>query len=405
MPSLYDFAVIGGGIIGLATANALKRAHPRATLLVLEKESGWALHQTGHNSGVIHSGIYYKPGSLKARFCRAGNRSMVDFCQEHGVAYDICGKVIVATHEREIPQLQKLHQQGVENGLRVERIGPGELQEIEPHVRGLAAIRVLDAGIVDYKAVCQTLVGLLTVAGCELRLGHEVTALKRTSSSVELIAAAEGFNARYVINCAGLYSDRIAALGKVDAGLQIVPFRGEYFELRPERRYLVKHLIYPVPNPDFPFLGVHYTRMIGGHVEAGPNAVLALAREGYRKTDVNLADVREILAFRGFWTLSRRHWKEGLQEMWRSMSKRAFVHSLQQLIPTIEARDLVPAPAGIRAQALKLDGSLVDDFHIIDDGLCLHVCNAPSPAATASLEIGKHIATLLDQRSGFGAAA
>jgi L-2-hydroxyglutarate oxidase len=308
--------------------------------------------------------------------------------------------VIVATREREISQLQKLYQRGVENGLRVERIGPSELREIEPHVRGLAAVRVFDAGIVDYKAVCQTLVRLLTVAECELRLQHKVTALKRTSSSVELIAGAKAFNARYVINCAGLYSDRIAALGGVDAGLQIVPFRGEYFELRPQRRHLVKHLVYPVPNPDFPFLGVHYTRMIGGHVEAGPNAVLALAREGYRKTDVDLAELREILAFRGFWKLSRRYWKEGVQEMWRSVSKRAFVHSLQQLIPTIEASDLLPAPAGIRAQALKLDGSLVDDFHIIDDGLCLHVCNAPSPAATASLEIGKHIATLLQQRNG-----
>jgi (S)-2-hydroxyglutarate dehydrogenase len=400
MPPLYDFAVIGGGIVGLATANALKRNHPRATLLVLEKEAGWARHQTGHNSGVIHSGIYYKPGSFKARFCRAGNRSLVEFCQEHGIAHDICGKVIVATSEAGIPQLQKLYQRGIENGLRVERIDPVELQEIEPHVRGLAALRVLDAGIVDYESVCQTLVRLLSAAGCELRLQHKVTALKRTSRSVELIAGAQAFSARYVINCAGLYSDRIAALGGVDAGLQIVPFRGEYFELRPQRRHLVKHLVYPVPNPDFPFLGVHFTRMIGGGVEAGPNAVLAFAREGYRKTDVDLAELREILAFKGFWKLSRRYWREGLQEMWRSLSKRAFVHSLQQLIPTLEASDLLPAVAGVRAQALQADGSLLDDFRIIDDGLCLNVCNAPSPAATASLEIGKHIATLLQQRSG-----
>jgi (S)-2-hydroxyglutarate dehydrogenase len=396
--SVYDIAIVGGGIVGLATAHAPNRANPHATLLVLEKETDWAQHQTGHNSGVIHSGIYYRPGSFKARFCRAGNRSMVEFCQEHGIEHEICGKVIVATEERELGQLEKLWQRGLDNQLRVEKLRPGQLQEIEPHVRGLAAIRVFDAGIVDYKQVCWTLARILTDAGCSMQLRRPVTAITRTSSTVELHSGEEVFAARQVINCAGLHSDRVAALDSVKPGLQIVPFRGEYFELRPQRRQLVKHLIYPVPDPNFPFLGVHYTRMIGGHVEAGPNAVLALAREGYRKTDIDLADLREVLAFKGFWKLSSRYWKEGMQEMWRSVSKRAFVRGLQQLIPGIQAGDLVPASAGIRAQALKLDGSLVEDFHIIDAGRCVHVCNAPSPAATASLEIGKHIAALLQTR-------
>jgi L-2-hydroxyglutarate oxidase len=404
MPQLYDFAVIGGGIVGLATAHALQRSHPRAALIVLEKESDWARHQTGRNSGVIHSGIYYTPGSFKARFCRAGNRSLVQFCQEYGIAHEICGKVIVATHEGQVAQLENLHQRGLANGLRVRRIGPQELKDIEPHVRGVAALRVLEAGIVDYTEVCRTLVQLLTQAQCGLYLGHSVTALAQRPEAVDLIAGGAQFTARQVINCAGLHSDRIAALGKVDAGLQILPFRGEYYELRPERRHLVKHLVYPVPNPDFPFLGVHFTRMIGGHVEAGPNAVLALAREGYRKRDVNWADLREILRFRGFWKLSGRYWQEGIREMWRSMSKRAFLKSLQQLIPELDAHDLVPAPAGIRAQALRADGSLVEDFHIIQDRRCLHVCNAPSPAATASLEIARHIAGLLQDSVGVGSA-
>jgi (S)-2-hydroxyglutarate dehydrogenase len=395
MRSLHDFAIIGGGIVGLATAHAIRSKNPSATLVVLEKESDWARHQTGHNSGVIHSGIYYEPGSFKARFCRAGNRSMIDFCQNNGIEFEICGKVIVATQEKELSQLDKLYERGVRNGLHVQRIEPDELKEIEPHVNGLAAIRVFDAGIVDYKVVCQTLAKLLSESGCELRLNHKVTAVTQRAHQVELIANDTAVNARLVINCAGLHSDRVATLSGADPNLKIVPFRGEYFELRAQRRHLVKHLIYPVPNPDFPFLGVHFTRMMGGHVEAGPNAVLALAREGYRKTDVDFADLRETLGFSGFRTLSRRYWKEGMQEMWRSVSKRAFVRSLQQLIPAITAADLAPAPSGIRAQALKVDGSLVDDFHIISHQRCLHVCNAPSPAATASLEIGKHIAGLV----------
>jgi (S)-2-hydroxyglutarate dehydrogenase len=392
MSQLHDFAIIGGGIVGLATAHALQRAQPHATLIVLEKETDWARHQTGHNSGVIHSGIYYNPGSFKARFCRAGNRSMVEFCREHGIAHEICGKVIVATHAGELARLESLHQRGLANGLEVRRIGPDELKDLEPHVRGVAALRVLDTGIVDYTAVCATLVRLLTEAQCGLYLRHPVTQLTRGADGVELMAGGMPFLARRVINCAGLYSDRVAALANVDPGVQILPFRGEYYALRPERRHLVRHLVYPVPNPEFPFLGVHFTRTVSGQVEAGPNAVLALAREGYRKGDFNWEDVREILGFPGFWKLSRRYWHEGMREMWRSLSKHAFLRSLQQLIPELEADDLVPAPAGIRAQALKTDGLLVEDFHIIQDDRGLHVCNAPSPAATASLEIGRHIA-------------
>jgi L-2-hydroxyglutarate oxidase len=393
---VWDFAIIGGGIVGLATAHAIRSKNPAATLVVLEKESDWARHQTGHNSGVIHSGIYYAPGSFKARFCRAGNRSMIDFCQNNGIEFEICGKVIVATREKELSQLDKLYERGVQHGLHVQRIEPDELKEIEPHVNGLAAIRVFDAGIVDYTVVCQTLAKLLSESGCELRLNHKVTAVTQRAHQVELVANDTAISARLVINCAGLHSDRVATLSGAAPNLQIVPFRGEYFALRAQRRQLVKHLIYPVPNPDFPFLGVHFTRTMDGHVEAGPNAVLALAREGYRKTDVDFADLRETLGFSGFRTLARRYWKDGMQEMWRSISKRAFVRSLQQLIPAITAADLEPAPAGIRAQALKADGSLVDDFHIISHERCLHVCNAPSPAATASLEIGKHIAGLVD---------
>ena len=395
MNRVYDFAIVGGGIVGLSTAFALTQRNPRASVLVLEKESAWAEHQTGHNSGVIHSGIYYEPESLKASFCRAGNRSMVAFCRTNDIAHEICGKVIVATNEPELPLLEKLYQRGLQNQLRVARIGPEELREIEPHVHGLAAIRVFDAGIVDYKQVCRTLVRLLQNTGCDLRLKHEVRAIARALDHVGIDTPVASFTARHLVNCAGLHSDRIAALAGVESQVKIIPFRGEYFELIPHRRLLVKHLIYPVPNPQFPFLGVHFTRMIGGHVEAGPNAVLALAREGYRKTDFNLRDLGEVMAFRGFWTLCGRYWKEGMQELWRSISKQAFVRSLQKLIPEIRAEDLVPTPSGIRAQALKSDGTLLDDFHIVSDDRCLHVYNAPSPAATASLEIGRHIASML----------
>lgn len=392
MSSPYDFAIVGGGIVGLSTGWELSNKYPSASILVLEKESSWAAHQTGHNSGVIHSGIYYQPGGFKAKFARDGNRSMFDFCVEHDIPHENCGKVIVATKPEELPIMERLYERGLKNQLDVSKIGAAELKEIEPHVQGLGALRVQSAGIVNYRQVCGTLAGLIAQRGGDMQLNTRVEEIRRTADHIELITRTASFKTRFLVNCAGLHSDRVARLDKVDPELKIVPFRGEYFELNPDRRHLVKHLIYPVPNPAFPFLGVHYTRMIGGHVEAGPNAVLAFKREGYRKTDFNLMDFSEVIAYPGFWKLSMKYWKEGGEEMIRSLSKAAFVRSLQKLIPEIDGSDLTPAPAGVRAQALKGNGSLVDDFHLVKGDRSIHVCNAPSPAATASLEIGKYIA-------------
>lgn len=392
MTQLYDYVIIGGGIVGLSTGMALTKRFPGAKILVLEKELTLAMHQTGHNSGVIHSGIYYKPGSFKAKFARAGSESMTRFCEKYAIAHDICGKVIVATQANELPLLDNLYQRGLENGLDIQRIGVEQLKEIEPHVSGLAAIRVPAAGIVDYQEVCRAYGRVITMGGGEIKVGERVVSIKHELGRVVLTTRNDVFEAKFIVNCAGLYSDRVAQMDRLADDLKIVPFRGEYYELVPEKRHLVKHLIYPVPNPNFPFLGVHYTRMIGGHVEAGPNAVLALKREGYLKTDVNLKDLADILLYKGFWKLSAKYWREGLEEMKRSLSKAAFVRSLQTLIPEIRAEDLVPAPAGVRAQALKSDGSLVDDFHLVKGERSIHVCNAPSPAATASIEIGRYIA-------------
>ncbi|WP_018150044.1 L-2-hydroxyglutarate oxidase [Leeia oryzae] len=393
MSQIHDYVIVGGGIVGLSTAYALSQRFPGASILLLEKEDVLAAHQTGHNSGVIHSGIYYKPGSFKARFAKAGNRSMVEFCQKHDIEHELCGKVIVATKVEELQHLDNLYKRGLENGLDVKRIGPDELKVIEPHVSGLEAIQVPSAGIVNYRQVCETFGRLVEEAGGTVRLGTKVLAIKEVGQQIHLETSKGDFTAKFLINCAGLHSDRVANMDGATADLKIIPFRGEYYELKPEKRHLVKHLIYPVPNPSFPFLGVHYTRMIGGHVEAGPNAVLAMAREGYKKTDFNLRDFAEVMGYKGFWTLSAKYWKEGLEEMVRSWSKAAFVRSLQQLIPEIQSDDLVPAPAGIRAQALKPNGELVDDFHIIQKTRSIHVCNAPSPAATASIEIGQHVAS------------
>jgi L-2-hydroxyglutarate oxidase len=388
---MYDFAIVGGGIVGLSVGMALSRRYPNARILVLEKEGIWAKHQTGHNSGVIHSGIYYPPGSFKAKFCREGSQSMIEFCQNYKIEHEICGKVIVATKPKELPLLDNLLQRGLSNGLDINKIGPEKLKEIEPHVSGLAAIHVPMAGIVNYKQVCDTYATILQENGGDLRLQTKVEKIVETNKGIQIESNRGSFSTRFLINCAGLHSDRVAKLENLKTGMKIVPFRGEYYELKPHKRHLVKNLIYPVPNPDFPFLGVHYTRMIGGHVEAGPNAVLSLKREGYKKTDFNLRDFTEVMAYPGFWKMAAKYWKEGFEEMVRSFSKAAFVRSLQQLIPEIREDDLEPAPAGIRAQALKPDGSLVDDFHIISGKNSIHICNAPSPAATASIEIGKAV--------------
>jgi (S)-2-hydroxyglutarate dehydrogenase len=389
---VFDFVVIGGGIVGLSTARALLERHPGARLAVLEKEGGWARHQTGHNSGVIHSGIYYKPGSLKARFCREGARALVEFCRERGIEYEICGKVIVATEPDEIPLLENLHERGLENGLEVERIGLEELEEIEPHATGLAAISVPSTGIIDFSKVAEAFADLVAQKGGELRTGTEVVSISETGRAVVARTNKGPFRARTLVNCAGLHSDRVARLCGVETGTKIVPFRGEYYELRPEKRYLVKNLIYPVPNPNFPFLGVHFTRSIDGMVEAGPNAVLGLAREGYKKTDFNLGDFVEELTYPALWRLARKNWRTGVGEIQRSFSKKAFVRGLKKLVPEVEEEDVVPIAAGVRAQAIKEDGALVDDFLIAEGKNSVHVLNAPSPAATASIPIGEEIA-------------
>ncbi len=388
----YDYGVIGGGIVGLSTALFLTRRFPKARVIVLEKEAGPARHQTGRNSGVIHSGIYYKPGSFKARFARSGANSMAEFCREYGIAHDVCGKLIVATKPSELVQLDALLLRGQQNGVPVERITPEQAKEIEPHVRCIAALRVKSTGITSYRQVCAEYLRQIETAGGQVRYGCSVRAIRENGSVHELVTETDSVEAHFVINCAGLHSDRVARMSGTDPGAKIVPFRGEYFELTPGRRHLVKSLIYPVPNPDFPFLGVHFTKMIDGSVHAGPNAVLALAREGYFKTDVNLRDFAETMTFPGFWKLASNYLGDGLQEMWRSASKSAFTRSLQELIPEVRSSDLVPCAAGIRAQALTPDGKLVDDFLIVPGKNTMHVCNAPSPAATASLEIGREIA-------------
>ena len=395
----YDYAVIGGGIVGLSTAMQLAQQYPRARILMLEKEASPALHQTGRNSGVIHSGIYYKPGSYKARFARAGSSSMVDFCQEHDIPHEVCGKVIVATQEKERQGLDNLFQRGRENGLPVSKISPQELNEIEPHVRCVAGIHVPTTGITNYRNVSQKYLELFLQQGGQAMFENEVRQIIDRGRT-HLIETTRGeFEAKFLVNCAGLYSDRITRLAGKDPGIKIVPFRGEYYQLAPSKRHLVKTLIYPVPNPDFPFLGVHFTRMIDGSVHCGPNAVLAFKREGYKKTDFNLRDFCETMSYRGFWRLARKNFGEGMKEIYRSVSKAAFVHSLQQLIPEVEAADLLPCEAGVRAQALLNDGRLVDDFLIVRGQNALHVCNAPSPGATASLEIGKAIVAQISQRS------
>ena len=387
----YDHLVIGGGIVGISTAFHLCEAFPGARVLLLEKESGPARHQTGRNSGVIHSGIYYKPGSFKAKFARSGARSMVEFCREHGIPHDVCGKVIVATKQSEVPLLENLFQRGLQNDVPVEKVSAERVREIEPHVRCVAGLLVKATGITSYSEVCRKFLELIEAAGGEVRFGQTVRRIQERGGVKVIGTDAGEFEAKFVINCAGLHSDRVARMAGADPGARIVPFRGEYFELVPEKRHLVNTLIYPVPNPDFPFLGVHFTKMIDGSVHAGPNAVLAMKREGYFKTDFNLRDFSETMAFGGFWKLAGKNLGEGLKEMHRSFFKSAFVHSLQQLIPEVRAEDLVPCKAGVRAQALCDDGRLVDDFLIVKGKGTLHVCNAPSPAATAALEIGKSI--------------
>ena len=386
-----DILIIGGGIVGLATAYNLTLVYPDKRITILDKEGKLAAHQTGRNSGVLHSGIYYKPGSLKARNCRAGKALMQAFCDEQGIEYNLCGKVIVATDESQRPALHDIYARGQANGVDCEIIDKVRLDEIEPHTAGIEAIYVPEAGIIDYKIVIKRLADILLEKGHSIVLGAQVTAVHEQADLVTAVTTVGEFNGKYLINCAGLHSDRVTKMTGMQAPAQIVPFRGEYFELKPEMRHLCQSLIYPVPDPKFPFLGVHFTLMIDGRVTCGPNAVLAFAREGYNLTDFNSGDLAETLRYSGFRKLAAKHWRMGMGEMWRSANKQAFVKALQHLVPAIREEHLVKSPAGIRAQALLPDGSMMDDFDFQESARIVNVVNAPSPAATSSLAIGQTI--------------
>ena len=397
----YNVIIIGAGAVGLGVALEITRRFPRQRLLVLEKEERVARHQSGHNSGVIHSGVYYKPGSLKARLCVPGAAAMVEFCREHGVPHQVCGKVIVATQQSELPRLEELKKRGEANGLSGLRpIDSAELRELEPHAAGLQALLVPSTGITDYAAVCEKYAELITRQGATVLCSAPAQAIKCWANEMVVETPQGAFSASALINCAGLYSDRICRMSGDDPGVMIVPFRGEYYDLVPERASLVRGLIYPVPDPRFPLLGVHFTRRISGKVDAGPNAILALAREGYRHRDINLRDLASSFSFPGFWRMARRHWRSGVDEWHRSLSKAAFVHALQRLVPEIKQEDLVPGGSGVRAQAVTPDGALLDDFHFVPSGRVLHVLNVPSPAATASLTIGKAIVEMAAESLG-----
>jgi (S)-2-hydroxyglutarate dehydrogenase len=390
--SRHDVIVIGAGVVGLAVAIEITRRFPRLRLLILEKEDGVARHQSGHNSGVIHSGVYYKPGSLKARLCVAGAAAMIEFCREHGIPHKVCGKVIVATEPEQLPRLEQLRCRGEANGLAGLRlVNPEELPAFEPHVRALKALLVPSTGITDYALVCQKYAELISAAGSTVLTAAMVTRIERSANEIVVETPRGAFSTNALINCAGLFSDRISQMAGDIPTARIVPFRGEYYDLIPERDSLVRALIYPVPDPRFPFLGVHFTRRISGKVDAGPNAVLALAREGYRHTDINLRDLASSVTYSGTWQMARRYWRDGLAEWHRSLSKSAFVRALQRMVPEVVDNDFVPGGSGVRAQAVKPDGTLVDDFQFVPSGNILHVLNVPSPAATASLAIGKAV--------------
>jgi len=399
----FDILVIGAGIVGLSSAMEATRRFPQLRLAVLEKETEPARHQSGHNSGVIHSGIYYKPDSLKARLCVEGAAAMVEFCRRHEIAHEICGKVIVATTEAELPRLEELRRRGTANGLQgVRELGPEQLRELEPHSAGIRALHVPSTGITDYPAVCRKYADIVIGNGGQLFTGTEVTGIIRRGGETVVESTRGAFAASYIINCAGLHSDRIVRMAGQRPEVMIIPFRGEYYELAPGREGLVRSLIYPVPDPALPFLGVHFTRHVHGGVEAGPNAVLAFSREGYRHSDTDTGDVLTMLTFPGFWRMGMKQWRTGVDEFYRSLSKEAFTRALQKLLPEIRSEDLKTGGAGVRAQAVRRDGSLLDDFYFVQGENMLHVCNVPSPAATASLPIGRAVvdmaAQALDQK-------
>jgi (S)-2-hydroxyglutarate dehydrogenase len=395
----FDMVVIGGGIVGLATAFCIMRRFPQLHLLLAEKEPKVARHQTGHNSGVIHSGIYYKPGSLKARLCVEGAKSMIAFCGQQNIPYEICGKVIVATSEEEFPRMQTLLERGQANGLEgIKQLNAEQIQEIEPHCSGLRGLYVPSTGITDYAAVSEKLAEVIVAHGGTVSLTTTVTGFSHRNGQTIVETTRGAFATSYVINCAGLHSDRITQMTGQKPEVRIIPFRGEYYDLIPEKEYLVKSLIYPVPDPRFPFLGVHFTRRIRGGVDAGPNAVLAFKREGYRWGNFSVRDLAGTLGYAGFWRMAGKYWSYGMSEVYRSLSKHAFVKALQRLLPEVKSKDLVSDGSGVRAQAVRPDGSLLDDFQFTSSGNMLHVCNVPSPAATASLAIGEAIVQMAETK-------
>jgi (S)-2-hydroxyglutarate dehydrogenase len=391
----YDFCIIGGGIVGLSTALELTRRKPGASILLLEKEDSLARHQTGHNSGVIHAGVYYAPGSLKADLCRRGAQATKDFCTEHGIAFDVCGKLVVATNALEMTRMDALHERAQKNGLTPQRLDGADLSSLEPNIVGLGALLIDSTGIVDYKAICIVMARLIKAAGGEIRMGVKVTSIVEGGEDVQIGSADEQWQAKQLIVCAGLQSDRLAKMAGLKIDHQIVPFRGEYYRLPPSKNEVVKHLIYPVPDPELPFLGVHLTRMIDGSVTVGPNAVLGFAREGYPKASANLADILEFVSFPGFWKVMRENLSSGMTEMKNSLWKKGYLEQCRKYCPELNVEDLLPYEAGIRAQAVMRDGTLVHDFLFVDTPRMLHVCNAPSPAATSAIPIGEMIADRL----------
>jgi L-2-hydroxyglutarate oxidase len=391
----YDFTIIGAGIVGLSTAYQLLLKNPLLKILILEKENAVAKHQTGHNSGVIHSGIYYKPGSLKAQNCINGYKSLIEFCNTYGIPYELCGKIIVATNQNEIPELNKLYQRGLENGLdQIQLLNQEQTKELEPNVNAIQSIQVPYTGIISYTAVCNQLQQLITEKGCQVFFNQKVNNIEEKGHLAFIHTDTGIFETKHYINCAGLYSDKIAQLTSPQLDTRIIPFRGEYFLIKPEKQALVKNLIYPVPDPNFPFLGVHFTRMINGHIEAGPNAVFAFQREGYQMADVDAREMLESLAWPGFQLVVKKYWKTGMGEFYRSFSKAAFTKALQKLIPDITEDDLVPAGSGVRAQACDRMGGLLDDFKIVENNRGIHLLNAPSPAATSCLSIGNTLSDI-----------
>lgn len=387
----YDLAIIGGGIVGLATALEVTERFPGLSIVIIEKEDGLAMHQTGRNSGVIHAGVYYQRGSLKARFCKEGVEATIRFCREHGLPFEQCGKMIVATAADELPRMAALYDRALANELPIERLDAAELARREPHIRGVGALFVPTSGIVDYGLVARTMAKTLTERGCEILTRMNVDAIREEPADITISAGQQTIKVKHLIACAGVMADRIAKLCGLDLDFQIVPFRGEYYRLRPDKDNIVKHLIYPVPDPELPFLGVHLTRMIGGYVTVGPNAVLAFARNGYRFTDINWRDLSEMISYRGFRRVIRANLRSGLSEMWNSLSKRRYLSLCQRYCPELTLSDLQPYRAGVRAQAVLADGTLVHDFLIRQTARSIHVCNAPSPAATSAIPIGRNL--------------